>query len=223
MLGFDASGHRIKDLQDHLITQPREIIKAADNHPCDFLLFYVQEYLRKLVKQSQIHGHLQPAGPFVWPSSPGTRDWEENQSNLRSLLRSRHALSRYISANYSGFEGPRPLLALTLKDYDYLIDETRENAAQLQGLLQNYTSLQAIKESQKGLEQADVVRKYVHLRCVVTDDFHINLRQKLILTVWTGLPYCTKVELKRVALFSFRPCQPRRHLIFTDVLPRNHP
>jgi hypothetical protein len=164
MLGFDASGHRIKDLQDHLIIQPLEIIKAADNHPCDFLLFYVQEYLRKLVKQSQIHGHLQPAGPFVWPSSPGTWHWEENQSNLRNLLRSRHALSRYISANYSGFEGSRPLLASTLKDYDYLIDETRENAAQLQGLLQNYTSLQAIKESRKGLEQADVVRKYVHLR-----------------------------------------------------------
>lgn len=55
-------------------------------------------------------------------------------------------------------------MASTLKDYDYLIDETRENAAQLQGLLQNYTSLQAIKESRKGLEQADVVRKYVYLR-----------------------------------------------------------
>jgi 5-bromo-4-chloroindolyl phosphate hydrolysis protein len=70
-------------------------------------------------------------------------------------------LSRHINANYPESEGSRPLLASTLKDYDYLIDETRENAAQLQSLLQNYTSLQAIKESQKGLEQADVVRKYV--------------------------------------------------------------
>jgi hypothetical protein len=162
MLGFDASGHRIKDLQSHLITQPREVIKAADNHPCDFLLFYIQEYLRKSAKQSQSHGHLQPTGPFVWPRSPRTWDWEENQSNLRNLLLSRSALSRYLNANYPESEESRPLLESTLKDYDYLIDETRENAAQLQSLLQNYTSLQAIKESQKGLEQADVVRKYVH-------------------------------------------------------------
>lgn len=160
MLGFDHFGNRIKDLQNRISTFSQNMIAAADMYPCDYLLFYIQESLKTIAERSRPYSFLNPE--IERRHRPSTYDWESNQGQYRNLLRSQGTMSRYLQRNYSLDHANWPILASTLQDYEVLITETKENATQLQGLLQNYTSIQAIKESQKGFEQADAVRRYSH-------------------------------------------------------------
>ena len=67
---------------------------------------------------------------------------------------------RHFQKHYGNSQSTSSRLRALIVDYDFLIQETRENAGQLQSILQNHTSRQAIKEAQDSLDQADAVRRY---------------------------------------------------------------
>jgi hypothetical protein len=135
---------------------PRDAVLAADEYPCDFLLPYIKGSLQEAAGLSRRLGHIKASSD----RNPSAFDWEWNQSNYRDLQRSRSTISKYLERNYPSPFQTKPRLNIFLQDYDFLIQESRENASQLQAFLQNYTGKQAIKEAQKSLEQADAVRRY---------------------------------------------------------------
>ncbi|KAM3428746.1 hypothetical protein MY4824_008657 [Beauveria thailandica] len=160
LLGLDHSGNRIETLQRCLMDVTifsKGGIVAADVNPCDFLLPYIRGSLKEIAERSRRHSHIQPKQRGH--RQPSTFQWEWNQADYRNLLRTKSSISRFLERDYAtSFQG-KPQLVSVIQDYDFLIAETRENAAQLQGLLQNETSRQALMETKKSLEQADAVRR----------------------------------------------------------------
>jgi len=138
----------------------RTTVLAADLHPCDFLVPYINSSLRSIAKVSRRHGRMEPK--HASEQTANSFDWEWNQANYRNLMRSCGTISQYLEMKYPIPSGQQPRLAEVIRQYSALIAETRENAGQLQTRIQNYTSGQAILEARKGIEQANAVRRYAY-------------------------------------------------------------
>ena len=161
MLGVDYFGSRVKTLRNELMNEslfPRLNVVAAASTPCDFLLPYIQSSLEHSAQLVQSHGHIEPK--LELERTPSSFDWEWNQSNYRNLRGSKNSIVRYFQKHRGNLQSTSSRFRAIIVDYDSLIQETRENASQLQSMLQNHTSRQAIKEAQKSLDQADAVRRY---------------------------------------------------------------
>ena len=161
MIGLDHFGSRVTSLRNTLLDPtvfPTNAVLAADLHPCDFLLPYINDSLRSAAVLSRNHGRME--AQLSEDRRPSSFDRERNQANYRNLMRSCNTISSYLEKKYPIPFGNKPRLAEVTRQYDALIAETRENAGQLQTCLQNYTSRQAILETKKGLEQVDAVRRY---------------------------------------------------------------
>lgn len=171
MLGVDYFDSRVNRLQNELMNEslfPRINVVAAPTKHCDFLLPYVQSSLEHSARLAQRHGRIKPE--LEQDRKPSSFDWEWNQSNYRNLLESKNSIMRHFQKHHGNLQSTSSRLRAIIVDYDSLIQETRENASQLQSMLQNHTSRQAIKEAQKSLDQADAVRRYgfTPVPCIAT-------------------------------------------------------
>lgn len=176
MLGVDYFDNKVNKLRNNLMNTslfPQTSVVAAAYTPCDFLLPYVQSSLEESAKLAQEHGHIRPV--LEENRKPSSFEWEWDQSTYRHLLQSKNSIKRHFQRHYGNSQLTSPRLRALMVDYDSLIQETRENAGQLQSMLQNDTSRQAIKETQKSLDQADAVRRYDLRPCYALLPCNINL------------------------------------------------
>jgi hypothetical protein len=127
-------------------------LRMLNENPADYIFPYIRDSARAAASLCARHAHIKSrATGGVIPF-----DWEWNQINRRALITSKTNLTRVLEIDPS-FRTVK--LQTLLLDYAALIGETEVIGSDIQGLLQQKANEASIKETKRGLAQADSVRR----------------------------------------------------------------
>ena len=152
---------RISMMRDELLRYDKTKITLLDKSPGDYLLPYLKLSARGATARYAQNSRF---SRFVT-----THDWKVNQEIYRSLMTTVDGLTNFVEYFEWELRFTKSNYQSILRDYATLIENHRISGLDMQSLLQQEANSAAIKETKRGITQADSVRRevYRHLLLVV--------------------------------------------------------